>query len=63
MNPSNYIHHERRVRLVSTGRLGRLLENHGNGWLTIKFDGAPTCQDMWAPLTRGLVEYADEGGG
>ena len=52
----------RRVRLVSTGKIGRPLDNHGNGWVTIKFDGAPTCQDMWAPFTRGLVEYADEGG-
>ena len=51
----------RRIRLVSTGALGRLLDNHGNGWVTIKFDGAPTCQDMWAPFTRGLVEYVEEG--
>jgi len=45
----------RRVRLVSTGRLGRLLDNHGT------LDDAPTCQDMWTPFTRGLVEYVKEG--
>lgn len=44
-----------RCRLVADGTMGTILENHGNGWLTIKFDGAPTCQDIWAPLTRGLI--------
>ena len=50
---------EPRCRLASTGRLGTILENHGNGWMTILFDGAPTCQDMWAPLTRGLIELVE----
>jgi hypothetical protein len=47
---------ERRCRLVGTDTLGTILENHGNGWLTILWDGAPTPCDLWAPLTRGLVE-------
>ena len=40
--------------------MGTILENHGNGWMTIKFDGAPTCQDMWAPLDRNLITIVED---
>jgi len=46
----------RRCRLVGTLTEGTILENHGNGWMTIHWDGAPCPQDVWAPLTRGLIE-------
>jgi hypothetical protein len=44
-----------RVRLVSDGTLGTIIDRN-RGWLTIQWDGAPTPCDVHAPLSRGIVE-------
>lgn len=45
----------RRVKSIKSGLEGTVLENTGNGWITVMFDGAPVPVDMWAPLTRGVL--------
>ena len=48
-----------RVRLVSTGHLGTILESD-RGWVTVLFDGAPTPSDLHTPFARGILVIADE---
>jgi len=47
----------RRVKSIKSGLRGTVLENTGNGWITVMFDDLTDPVDMWAPLTRGVIEY------